>query len=815
MHERSEKRVRQSFCSVVLPLLALIVAAIPAQAQTSVAGRLVDESGAPVSFANVQLRVYPDASLAGTAISDTRGNFVLEVASPGTYRVHVARIGYRSLSSDVLTLAQGARLQVAPLVLQPEAVAMEQIAVEAQRALYQQQADRLIINIESSPTLSGASALQVLERSPGVVVDRMSNSVSLIGKSGVRVLINGRLSYIPADGLVQYLAGVSADNLDRIELITSPPAGLDAEGNAGYINLIMKRSPDDGLNGSFTVSGGYGEGEIGNASTSLTYQQGRIGFFGTYSFLWDGQSQRMSNFRRIVGARDVTEMPASSWRDKVQRNHDIRMGAEYRVSDRTTLGALVAAFDNRWSMTAQNRLTIATDGSDVTRIVSDNDEVNHWRHGMANLNLQHKLSGNSTIHADLAYLRYDNDNPTTYLNTSTDVQSGQTTRGRMASGKNTPLRIIAAKTDYSHTLARWRLGAGAKGAFSRFTNETHLDGAVAGDWVSEAGIGSRSMLREDVLATYGTADFTPTESTTLKLGLRYEWTDSNLGSDTEQDLVDRQFGSFFPSVAVSHKLGDRQQINASYNRRITRPSFRDMAPFLYFFDPHTFFTGNAGLQPAIVNTVKLDGTYRSVLASVQYAWEDSTIARFQSRFLPEHNINIWSPENYRATRTATALLATPIRLGPWWSTQNNMMLVWQEVEGLGDAGLFARRATTFRFNSTHNVHFPSDYTLEASGYYQGASLLGGFNFAPWWQVNLGLQKALSNTARITLSVTDVLDSVAYNWTTGTPGDPFYSNTRLRFASRSVSLAYSTRFGGGKAASRRSTAAEEESARARQ
>jgi hypothetical protein len=158
-------------------------------------------------------------------------------------------------------------------------------------------------------------------------------------------------------------------------------------------------------------------------------------------------------------------MPAISWRDKVQRNHDVRVGIDYRVDDRTTLGALAAGYDNRWSMTALNRLTIETNGTPISFIHSDNDEVNHWRHAMANLNLQHKLSSTGTIQADLDYLRYTNENPAVYLNTSTDVASGQTTSEQMQSGKTTPLRITVAKADYTNSQGRWEVGAGVKGAF--------------------------------------------------------------------------------------------------------------------------------------------------------------------------------------------------------------------------------------------------------------------------------------------------------------------------------------------------------------
>jgi hypothetical protein len=805
-----------SFASAAVVVLALLpLLTVSVQAQTAVVGRVLDSDGVPVSLANVQLRAHPDSAVAMAAISDSRGNFVIEAARPGAYWIQVSRIGYRTTSSEVLTLAEGGTYQLAPLVLQTEAVALEEVAVAARKPLYQQQADRLIINLESSPSLSGASALQVLERSPGVVVDRMSNAVSLIGKSGARVMVNGRLSYVPAEALLQYLSGMSADNLERIELITTPPASLDAEGNAGYINLVMKRSPGDGLNGSFTLSGGYGEGEVGNASTSLNYQQNRISLFGTYSFLWEAQRQSFSTFRRMVGSDAVTEMPAASWRDPVQRNHDVRIGIDYRVSASTTVGALVGAFDNHWSMQALNRLTVLSDDTQIARVDSDNDEVNHWRHAMGNLNLEHQLGSASTLRLDLDVLRYGNDNPTAYLNTWTDVASGGTTNEWMKSGKNTPLRILVARADYTNTRGSWQLGAGVKGAFSRFTNETQFEATTEPAWASEAGIGSTSRLREDVVAVYGSADFKPRPSTTLKTGLRYEWTASNLGSDAQEDIVDRRFGSLFPSLALSLQLSEDDQLDASYTRRITRPSFRDMAPFFYFLDPQSYFSGNAGLQPAITNTLKLDVTHRSVLVSLQYAWEDSTIAPFQNRYLPEHRIHVLFPTNFRGTRTASALLAAPLRLSDWWGTQNNVMLMRQEVEGMSNGAPVSLAMASYRLNTTQSLDLPGDYGIEASGYYQSESLFGATRFGSLWQVDLAVQKTLGSRGKLTLTVSDLFESAEWRWTTGSPGDALHVDTLIDFSRRSVSLSYATRFGGDKPGGKRATASEDERGRVQQ
>jgi hypothetical protein len=798
-------------CMLRSALLALPFLLVPEllHAQATLSGMVVDESSAPVPYADLRLIAGADASVR-TGITDARGGFRFEGLRAGDYRLQVARIGFRPHVLD-LTLAEADRRHLPPLVLGQEVQEMEGISVEARRSLYEHRGDRLLVNVANSPALAGTSALQVLERSPGVIVDRASNSISMVGKQGVRVMVNGKQSYVPADALLQYLSGMAADNIEKIELITSPPANLDAEGNAGYINIVLKRNPDDGVQGSVNLSGGYGQGEMGKGSGYVDVRRGALGVFVNYSFLWEAQAQYWNNFRTVRRDGVVTETPTLTERDPVQRNHDLRAGLEYEIADGTVLGGLVGAFDNRWSMTARNRLRMITDGHPVSAVDLANDEVNLWRHAMANLNLRREL-GSGTLRFDLDYLRYSNDNPTTYDNEHTDLATGTMVHERMVSGKDTPLSILVGSADLTRSVGKWELGTGVKGAFSRLTNTTQFHGPVD-DWFSDAGFASRSTLRENALALYATANVTPAQGTSAKFGLRYEHTDSNLGSLEERNIVDRRYGSFFPSAVLSHDLNENHRLSASYTRRITRPSFRDIAPFIYFLDPYTFFSGNAGLQPAIVNTARVDLSRGSVLGALQYAWEDSSIVRFQSRLLPGRNIQVMYPANFSRTNTASAVLTVPVRLADPWSTQNTAMLVRQEVRALRSEIPVTMRTTSFRFNSSQSFDLPGKLTAEASGFYQSGSRWGAVEWDPVWSVDLGVKRSMRGGSTVTVTLGDVFDSLQYFGTTGAPGETLHLRQEFDFSHRAIRISYSTVFGGEARQASRTTASEEERARA--
>lgn len=806
-------RAATSAGPILLAVATLGFTAPSLWAQATLTGQVQDESGMPISMANVQLLAAADSALVQGTTADSSGTFRLGNVDAGRYKLHVSLIGYQDHLSAAFTVREAGQQSVEPVTLATRTIEMEGLTVDARRSLYEQRGDRLIINVGTSITLSGATALDVLKRSPGVVVNEQSSTISMLGKDGVRVLINGKRSYLPAQALTAYLSGVSAANIERVELITAPPAEFDAEGNAGFINLVLKQRPDDGLTGSLTASGGYGRGEVTTASGDVSYQRGAVSLLGSYSFLWNGQLQRSSNLRRITVPAPATETSMFSRRDRVQRNHNLRVSLDYQAGERTTIGAVVAGYDNRWSMDALSHMTTAIDRAPATRVRSDNDEVNHWQHLMGNVNMRRRLGGGRTVSIDLDHLRYNNENPTEYHNTSTDVASGQATDEVLSSGKTTPLHITVAKVDYRGADdATWTINAGVKGAFSQFTNDPTFSGLVSAAWLGDTVLGGKTDLREDVLAAYGSIRYQLSDGASANVGLRYELTDSHLGSKEAPNLVDRRFGSLFPSVTYTHELSNEVKANASYTRRITRPSFNDMAPYLYFFDPSTLLTGNAAIQPALINTLKMDLTARSVLASVQYAWEDSSIAQFQSRVIPDENVQLILPANQRGTKTVTALLAAPLSMANWWTTQNNATLIWQEIDGFRFGEPFAARHTSVRLNTTHTVSLPRSFTVEGTGFYQGPMLFGTMRFERMWDINVALQHTLpGRSGQLTLAVDNVFETSNWAGEQGSPRDPIHIRWTLELQHRTVKLTYTRRFGDG-SSSRRATASEEESAR---
>ncbi|HXO74891.1 MAG TPA: TonB-dependent receptor, partial [Puia sp.] len=253
-------------------------------AQGIIHGVVLDRSNKPLVGANVLLLHPADSSLAKGMVTNDLGVYSFGNVKPGPYILSFSAAGYEKVYSPALTISDKEKKELGTQVLAQASQQMADVTVTAKKPLFEQKIDRMIVNVEGNITATGSTILDVLERSPGVIIDRQNNSISLSGKNGVVVMINGKINRMPISAVIQMLSGMSAGNIEKIELITTPPANLDAEGNAGYINIVLKVNDSYGTNGSISATFGYGNRDMPQASLNFNHRQGRLNIYGDYSF---------------------------------------------------------------------------------------------------------------------------------------------------------------------------------------------------------------------------------------------------------------------------------------------------------------------------------------------------------------------------------------------------------------------------------------------------------------------------------------------------------------------------------------------------
>ncbi|MEO6131177.1 MAG: outer membrane beta-barrel family protein, partial [Saprospiraceae bacterium] len=597
------------------------------------------------------------------------------------------------------------------------------------------------------------------------------------------------------------------------------PAGFDAEGNAGYINIILKKTLDDGLNGSVGASLGYGKGEQINGNLNFNYRKGKANLYGDYSYSRDGAEQIFAFYRRILLNGDVLETDTKSIRDPETNNHNARIGLDYQLSAKTVLGLLVDGYDTKWTMDANNTSFISRNNHLDTSILIKNIELNQWKHIGGNINLQHTFSEGRqlTINADV--LSYKDNNPTEYENQYSDGENNFLFSDNTRAHKLTPITIKVGKIDYTTGFGKkMKIETGIKASLSHFSNDVGVEYKPAQDWITDPGLTAKYDLNEKIFAGYISYETPVVAEINLKAGLRYEYTNSNLGSLEQPNIVDRQFGEWFPSAFLSRDFGENHSINLAYSKRITRPTFDDMAPFVIFLDPSTFFSGNPALQPSTSNNYKLGLRHKTILLSFEYSVEDSSIAQFQSTVIPGTNKELLFAENLKDTKTFNVTLTLPVTPVKWWNMSYNIIGGTQTSRKYFDGKLAKFDYAGFGLFSSQTITLPSDFTFEVNGYYGSGGLFGVVRINGYGAINIGLQKKFGdNGATVRLGYDDLLNTQKFSGVSDLKDQGQYFRASLRFSQPTIKISFTQNFGNQKVKSigEHKSGAEEERGRIKQ
>jgi hypothetical protein len=781
----------------MLPTLFLCLFLQATYAQHQITGFIDEGKNKPLPGASVLLLSTKDSSLVKGRLSGTDGGYKLEDIPEGTYFLRVTMIGFQDYQSDIFTVADNKTLPT--VTLSESSTQINEVQIVAKKPFFEQKIDRMLINVASSRINAGGNALQVLQRSPGVLVNKQSNSISMTGKFGVIIMINGKVSRMPPDAILQMLEGMSSDNIERIELIHTPPASFDAEGSAGIINIVLKQSPDAGLNGGYSVNSGYGKREKYGAGMNFNYRKKKVNLFGNYSYQFDHNPQVFTNYRGIKRDGNFIETDGTSTRSPDLANQNARMGADFQVSKKTVIGIVGTFFDRNWEMNAMNNIIYSTNGIPDYTVQMTTKEVNKWTSGTANLNFSHQFDDKKSLTMDADYVYYKIHNPSDYNIATINNNGNPSTPKKLKVGKENPIQIAVGKADYVQDFGKeTRFEAGLKATMSFFDNDVRVENQTGETpWVVNPSLTSRFKLTEDVAAAYSSLAFKANAKTDIKIGLRYEYTNTNLGSVERPNVVDRQYGSFFPSIYVSRKITEEQQLNMSYSRRIARPGFTQLAPYLIFYDPSSIQSGNPSLQPSFVHAIRTDYRYKVYSLTVEYNRESPSIRDIPIINIAE-NTQVLQPENIGVTYTAFAVVNAPWQPAKWWEMQNNVFVAWQLFD-LNYVGTPLKIPTKFLgFNSVHSFKLPKKWSVEVSGGMITANSSGVFKYKANGQLNFGIQKELGERwGKLNLNVTDLFMTNNYFGTASQPELNLLVRNSYQQAERVFMLTWTNKFGNNK------------------
>lgn len=806
--------MRKFILALIVNVLSLGIFAQNAGNGASLEGSVKKADGQSLEAATVSVYRATDSALVKMGLTDKQGRFVVEGIQAGTYFMELTAVGYEPHVAKNLELMAASRTQLPAITLQQASKALGAVTVTARRPLIEQKIDRTVMNVEASITSAGNSALEVLEKAPGVAVDKDGN-ISLKGKDGVVVYIDGRPSYLSGADLANLLRSMNGSQLDQIEIMTNPPAKYDAAGNSGVINIRTKKTKQVGYNGSFTT--GYTQGRYArfNEAFNMNYRTGKVNLFTNLNYNRNHFGQDLEISRVF---RDPNTGQISSRFEQVSKmenqNHYVsgKLGADFYVSKNTTIGVVGSGFYNPSQWNSQTPSYIYSPGKDTlshTRASTGNEEK--WKNYSLNANFRTVLdSSGQELSGDFDYIQYRSTNLqplyTAYFDKNNlPTQTPDTLLGSLPQD----IFIYSGKLDYTLPLKNSaRFEAGLKSSYVETDNNAVYENRVAGQNELDSARTNHFEYRENINAAYVNYSRPLGKKWSAQLGLRLENTIAKgVSKGFEYDNVENRFEAserrfkrnytqLFPTFYLQYKASETHQFVLNYGRRVNRPNYRDLNPFINFLDRYTFQQGNPDLSPQFAHNIEVTHTYKGFLnTTLNYTQTDDIIQQVFEQNETTNETYIMKDNIAKMQQVGISVSAFR-QINKWWSGNVFVNGIYNHFEGVVNNVPVSIDQPALAIQMQHQFKLNKGWAAELSGFYRTRSLQGVIAIRQIGMVNAGISKQiLKNKASIRLNVRDIFAMGNFK------GTSRYGDVDLQFYnindSRAVGITFSWRFSKGK------------------
>ena len=786
--------MKRTYCLIAL-LSFLICTTLSAQPNDiKISGSVTDSLGQVLPSVTVMLLKSKDSSAAKITSTDNSGAFIFEDVLPGQYLLSFTITGYAPYRIALPPVH--ASLTADPVRLQRVTAMLAGVTVVARKPLIELKPDRTVVNVDAAVTNVGATALEVLEKSPGVTVDR-NGTISLKGKQNVLILMDGKPSYLSATDLANYLGGLSASQIELIEIMTNPSSRYDAAGNAGIINIKTKKNKVRGFNGNLNLAYGQGRYYKSNNSMMLNYRNGNYNLYLTYSnnisqYFTDIYAYRWYYKDDNKTVTNRFEQP--TYITSPLRNHNIKVGVDYFLGRKTTLGLSVTGLHSSRKAIGNNYGEWMSKDETVDSLIRTNsNNESRWKNLGFTVSARHAFTDNKELSADVDYLDYRLDNNQYYLNTlSGNNNYTDGLRGDLPS----TLRIFSAKADYSQTFGKQlKLETGWKISHVKTDNLADYEYLRDSTWKPDYDKTNHFLYAETIQALYVNAQ-QQVSRWTLQGGLRFEHTAydaDQLGNAFRKDSsFSRQYSSLFPTGFASFQADSSHTFSLSAGRRIDRPAFQKLNPFVFLINKYTYQTGNPYFRPQYTWNFEFSHLYKQTLiTTLSYSVTNDYFS--QIFFSDTNGLIIYTEGNLGRMTNVGLSVSSQLSPTPWWSLSVQANLNRKKIEGVVVNSLSAN-ITQLSMNISNQFRFKKGWSAELSGFYitRAQNDLQEV-LDPTGQVAAGIAKQVfKNKASLKLSIRDIFYTQAMaGWTSFQQATEYFKLTR---DSRIVTLAFSWRFG---------------------
>ncbi len=797
----------------LLVTLTLSAATLETLAQTAGAAQinakvLDASSNEAVPFATAVVLNSQTKATVRAGQTDAEGNLSIKNLPAGTYTFKISYVGFQTMVRDGITLVNNQVYSLGTIKMKAaKGTELNEVVIQGERAAMQLGIDKKVFSVDKSLVSEGGTATDLLANVPSVQTD-MDGNVSLRGSAGVRVLIDGKPSLIGGGDVSVILQSIPASSIETVEVITNPSSKYDAEGQSGIINIVLKKNSKLGLNGNVALSAGNRDNY--NANTSLSFQNNKVNLFGNYSYR--SGNRLGGGFNNIQYLNTTSEGTAFADQNTDSRSHDqghnVKAGIDYTLAPKSIV-SFSGGFNMRDNDRRETLLINQFNTANAPVRLSNRRNENEGKGNSFDLNLdfaQKFKKPKEELTFNLNYSEGNNDNFQFY-NTDIYFQTNQNLNNlvlerNLRDGWNRNFNIQA---DYVRPVGTaGRIEAGYRSQFrdskSMTDASTFLDSLdayeknflVSNAFESGEQIHALYLNYQNQIGNFG-----------YQLGLRGEDAELNTTSGRFQETGSTiytpgkiAYTRLYPSVFVSQKLKNDQQVQLSYTRRVNRPRGWDTNPFLDVSDPLMWNQGNPNLKPEDVHAFELGYSKYfkkvSIISSLYFRQTNDLIQRVRSEPNAQ-GVTISTPQNLTRNIATGLELISRVDVAKPWNFTANVNLYQSKIDGAPQYGIVERSGFTWNANLTNNFNLPYNITMQLRADYRAPEVMAQGKRNAMYGVDAGAKYDFKDKkSSLSLNVRDVFST--RRWSMTTEANNSIVDFERYMQGTMTNLTYSYRFG---------------------
>lgn len=737
-------------CNKMFILLVLLIDTISISAQSRISGRIIDKDSIPLTGAAILLLNQADSVYITGCVSDLNGQFKISNIKPDNYILSFSIMGFKKINM-LQQVMQNVNNELGNIVLEEDSYMLSNVTVIGRRPPVKIEPGKMTINLSSALLSTDRNILNALRKLPGVIVQN-DGTIILNGKSGANVLIDDKVTYLSGENLINYLRSIPTESVDNIELISQPSSKYDASGSSGIINIQKKRIKEQGIN--IAVSSGLERGKRtrGNENLSLSFRHNKLNIYADYSYNWGKDYVVLDASGHYLDP--VTSEPLELQKDLVSdinrkyKGHYIKTGIDYNLSDKIVIGTYFSA---NWFNRNKNELTIS-DFFNNDKIESDStlNSLSVTDFSYTNItggtNIAYKFAKKGKWDASFDYQLFDQKDDH-LLESSFQTHISPLKEDTLSGKTKGDIRIYSGQTNLSYDVSdKFAITTGLKSVFVNIGSNALYKNRINSNWVEDNNISSNFDYKENINAGYCQLNAKWSSQFSTEIGLRLEntYTKSSYGSAMQDSTFSKRYTHLFPSLMAQYQLTENQGLSMAYNRRIVRPNYRSMNPFVEVRDQFLYEQGNTDLKPELIDNIEISWLFKKRYSfNVFYAHRSNPISL---SFLVEDNSRVLIMPRNLSGNNSFGLRIGLNNLKPfdWWTSHINGSLTYRYFDWEIPGKTYKNEAVTPMIHISNQFVLPCGWGTEANGFYRGKMIEGQTTVKPIWTLSLGVRKNLFN-----------------------------------------------------------------------